>query len=125
VLRSILSQTSDVSRPSRAILYLAITLIMLPTAAFACQQKYVVEDRTTSSIVEVSYQQTGEWSANLLSYVISPGGKQMIIIAGGGPSKYKATLSSGEVVIGQAPDICSLTQIIIFGAVGSAGMVIR
>jgi hypothetical protein len=120
-----LSQMSNLSRPSRAILHLAITLIVLPTTAFACQQKYVVEDRITSSIVEVSYEQAGQWSANLLSYVISPGNKQMVVIAGGGPSRYRATLSSGEVVVGQASDICSLTQIIIFSAEGSTRMMIR
>jgi len=105
---------------------LAVAVLPLAASSQACERKYVVEDRTTSSIIAFFYE-TGddEWSSNLLASVISPGNKQMVTIVGTGTSQYKVVLSGGHAVLGQTSDICALSQIVIFQDGGSSRMVVR
>jgi hypothetical protein len=103
---------------------------LLATVAFAapaqsCQRKYAVEDQTNLSIVELFYEQDGQWSHNLLAFVLNPGTRQGVDIEGQGPSEYRAKLTNGKVVSGQVGDICSANEIVIFNSEGGVRMVIR
>ena len=108
-----------------ALPYFAVTFLSLTTSVAACEQKYIVEDRTNLAIVEFFYLQKDGWSTNLLASVVSPRSRQMIKVVGQGASQYKATLSGNHVVFGQVADICAYSEILIMQDGGTSRMVIR
>jgi len=89
---------------------------LTPRAAVAqhCQQKYAVQDMTNLAVVELSYEQDGQWSPNLLAFVLSPGQRQGVEISGHGHSHYRAKLTNGKFADSEVDDICSSNEIVIF-----------
>ena len=80
---------------------------------------------TNLSVVELTYEQNGEWSPNLLAFVLSPGAKQGVDINGQGSSQYRARLTNGTVVGSQVEDICSSNEITIYFSEGAFRMSVR
>jgi hypothetical protein len=110
---------------SRAYLAATLSIVVFTAPAESCQRKYAVEDQTNLSVVELFYEQGGEWSHNLLAFVLNPGTRQGVEIEGQGPSEYRAKLTNGMVVSGQVADICLANEIVIFNSGGGVRMVIK
>jgi hypothetical protein len=107
----------------------AATIVVFLTqgtaVAQSCHRRYAVQDRTNLSVVEFSYEQEGQWSPNLLAFVLSPGAKQGIDIDGQGSSQFNAKLSNGRVVRSQVDDLCTCNEITIYFSEGVFRMSVR
>ena len=104
---------------------IAVFLTQGSSVAQSCHRRYAVQDRTNLSVVEFSYEQEGQWSPNLLAFVLSPGAKQGVDIDGQGSSQFSAKLSNGRVVGSQVDDLCTCNEVTIYFSEGVFRMSVR